>query len=120
MTDPKVVVVPTDGGDEISFRGAVIRRKASRADTDGAWAIGTGRQDSGFDNPRHTHDEFEAFFVVRGRYAFYTDEGEVNAGPGTFVLIPPGATHGFRTEEDDSELICVWPSDVEHNFFDAG
>jgi len=110
-------VIPPDGGDEINFRGATIRRKAARSDTNGAWAIGTGRQDAGFDNPRHTHDEAEAFFVTQGRYVFYAAEAEVEAGPGTFVFIPPGAVHGFRTEEDGSELICVWPTDVERNFF---
>jgi mannose-6-phosphate isomerase-like protein (cupin superfamily) len=117
VSGPKVTLIPADGGDEIDFRGAIIRRKAARTDTDGAWAIGTGRQNAGFDNPRHTHDETEAFYVVRGKYSFYTEEGEVEAGPGAFVLIPPGAIHGFRTEEDGSELICVWPTDVERNFF---
>ena len=113
----EVRIVPPNGGEEINFRGASIRRKASRADSEGAWAIGTGRQDAGFDNPRHTHDEPEAFFILRGRYAFYTDDGETEAGAGSFVMIPSGTIHGFRTLQDDSELICVWPSTVEHSFF---
>ena len=118
MSDaPEVIVIEPEGGEEIDFRGATIRRKAGRTDTEGHWAIGTGRQNAGFDNPRHVHDEAEAFFVLRGRYAFYKDNDEVQATAGTFVLIPAGAVHGFRTEEDDSELICVWPSGVEQNFF---
>lgn len=112
-----VRIVAPDGGEEIDFRGARIRRKASRADTGGAWAIGTGAQDSGFDNPRHVHDESEAFYVLRGRYAFYSSDEEVEAGPGSFIFIPPGAVHGFRTLVDDSELLCVWPSTVEDGFF---
>lgn len=114
----RVRILSPAEGEEIDFRGATIRRKASRNETDGHWAIGTGGQNAGFDNPRHVHDEAEAFYVLRGRYSFYTESGEVEATPGTFVLIPPGAVHGFRTEEDASELLCVWPSDVERNFFD--
>jgi len=112
-----VQIVPPNGGQEINFRGAVIRRKASREDSGGAWAIGTGRQDAGFDNPRHVHDEPEAFFILRGSYVFYTENGETEAGAGSFVMIPSGAVHGFRTLEDNSELICVWPSEVERSFF---
>jgi len=115
----EVRIVPPEGGQEINFRGAVIRRKASREDSGGAWAIGTGHQNAGFDNPRHTHVEPEAFFILRGRYAFYTQDGETEAGAGSFVMIPSGAVHGFRTLEDDSELICVWPSTVERSFFGA-
>ena len=112
-----VRIVLPGGGEEIDYRGARIRRKASRAETGGAWAIGTGAQDAGFDNPRHIHDEPEAFYVLRGRYAFYTADAEVEAEPGTFVFIPPGAVHGFRTLADESELMCVWPSTVEQSFF---
>ena len=40
-----------------------------------------------------------------------------DVGPGTFVLIPPGAVHGFRTGPQGGKLICFWPSTVEAAFF---
>lgn len=112
-----VLILGPEDGTTIDFRGALIRRKASRKQSGGSWAVGTGRQNAGFDNPLHTHDEPEAFYVLQGRYTFLTAEGSADAAPGTFVFIPPGAQHGFRTEEDGSVLFCVWPSTVEKSFF---
>ena len=77
---------------------AQITRLAARTETGGRWALGEGWQDPGFDNPPHTHDEAEAFYVLEGSYTFYTDADPAEGiGPGTFVFIPPGAVHGFRT-----------------------
>jgi quercetin dioxygenase-like cupin family protein len=38
-------------------------------------------------------------------------------GPGTFVFIPPGAVHGFKTGPEGGRLLCLWPSTVEAAFF---
>jgi hypothetical protein len=63
---------------------AHITRKAARTETDGHWAVGEVWQDPGFDNPPHTHDEAEAFYVLEGSYTFYTDADPVEeVGPGT-------------------------------------
>ena len=97
---PRVVLRgPADGDGIVLPMGphqAHITRKASRTETGGHWAIGEARQDPGFDNPPHTHDEAEAFYVLEGTYTFYTDTDPAEGlGPGTFVFIPPGAVHGF-------------------------
>jgi quercetin dioxygenase-like cupin family protein len=97
---------------------AHITRKASRIETGGHWAVGEAWQDPGFDNPPHTHDEAEAFYVLEGTYTFYTDSAPAEGvGPGTFVFIPPGAVHGFRTGSEGGRLLCIWPSSVETAFF---
>jgi quercetin dioxygenase-like cupin family protein len=42
----------------------------------------------------HTHEgEDDAFYILAGE--------EVTAGPGTFVLAPPGARHGFRNDTSE-------------------
>lgn len=115
--DAGVLVLRPDDGATIDNHGALIRRKASRKQTGGSWAVGTGVQNAGFLNPLHTHDEPEAFYVLEGRYTFLAEDGEIDAPRGTFVFIPPGAQHGFRTEEDGSALFCIWPSTVEDMFF---
>ena len=75
-------------------------------------------QDPGFDNPPHVHDEAEAFYVLEGTCTFYTDTDPAEGvGPGTFVFIPPGAIHGFRTGPEGGRLLCLWPSTVEAAFF---
>ena len=46
----------------------------------------------------HVHpDEDDAFYVLEGELTVLLgEEGvEVVAGPGTFVLVPPGTRHGF-------------------------
>jgi len=56
--------------------------------------------------------------VLEGSYTFYTYADPVEeVGPGTFVFIPPGAVHGFRTGPQGGRLICFWPSTVEAAFF---
>jgi hypothetical protein len=49
---------------------AHIARKAARTETGGYWALGEAWQDPDFDNPRHTHDEAEAFYVLEGTYTY--------------------------------------------------
>ena len=109
-TDGDSIILPMGG------LQAHIMRKASRTETGGHWAIGEAWQDPGFDNPTHTHDEAEAFYVLEGTFTFYTDPAE-GIGPGTFVFIPPGAVHGFRTGPQGGRLLCIWPSTVEASFF---
>ena len=121
---PSVLLRGPADGDSITLpmggRQAKIIRKASRIETGGHWALGEAWQDPGFDNPPHTHAEAEAFYVLEGEYTFYTDtEPAEGIGPGTFVFIPPGAVHGFRTGSEGGRLLCLWPSTVESAFFGA-
>ena len=51
----------------------------------------------------HVHaDEDDAFYILEGELTFVVgdDEEEVVAGPGTFVLVPPGVRHGFSNRTD--------------------
>jgi mannose-6-phosphate isomerase-like protein (cupin superfamily) len=47
----------------------------------------------------HTHaDEDDAFYVLEGELTFVFGDAVAVAGPGTFVLVPPGVEHGFRND----------------------
>jgi quercetin dioxygenase-like cupin family protein len=121
---PKVIVRGPGEGDNIILpmgpHRAYITRKAARRETGGHWALGDSYQEPNFDNPPHTHDEAEAFYVLEGSYTFYTDADPAEGiGPGTLVLIPPGAMHGFRAGAAGGRLLCLWPSTVEAAFFDS-
>ena len=51
--------------------------------------------------PLHAHDvEDDAFYVLEGELTFVLDAEEVVAGPGTFVLVPPGDVHTFANRSD--------------------
>ena len=49
----------------------------------------------------HVHDgEDDAFYIVEGEMTFTLGDEEVAAPPGTFVLVPPDVSHGFRNDGD--------------------
>jgi mannose-6-phosphate isomerase-like protein (cupin superfamily) len=53
----------------------------------------------------HTHEEEDdAFYILEGEMTFVFGGKEAGAGPGTFVLVPPGVEHGFRNDG----AIPVW------------
>jgi mannose-6-phosphate isomerase-like protein (cupin superfamily) len=47
----------------------------------------------------HVHDgEDDSFYILEGEMTFALGDDAVAAGPGTFVLVPPGVSHGFRNQ----------------------
>ena len=49
----------------------------------------------------HAHAaEDDAFLILEGELTFTVEGEEVVAGPGTFVLVPPGVEHGFSNRCD--------------------
>lgn len=49
----------------------------------------------------HAHAaEDDAFYLLEGELTFEVDGEEVVAGPGTFVLVPPGVEHSFANRGD--------------------
>jgi mannose-6-phosphate isomerase-like protein (cupin superfamily) len=51
--------------------------------------------------PEHLHEaEDDAFYILEGELTFGVEGEEVVAGPGTFVLVPPGLMHTFKNEGD--------------------
>ena len=60
--------------------------------------------------PLHTHAaEDDAFFVLEGELTFTADGEELVAGPGTFVLVPPGVEHTFANRRDERGAIRQRP-----------
>ena len=91
MSDSAIVVKPGEG-----HRIGNVEFLARSADTPRftfAWIeIVAGRV-----LEPHVHDdEDDAFLIVEGELTFDLDDGPVTAGPGTFVLVPPGVEHGFH------------------------
>lgn len=55
---------------------------------------------------QHVHaEEDDSFYVLAGELVVTFGDDEVVAGPGTFVLVPPGTLHGLRN--DGSEPVRV-------------
>lgn len=44
----------------------------------------------------HVHDdEDDSFYILEGEMTFVFGDESAKAPPGTFVLVPPGVSHGF-------------------------
>jgi mannose-6-phosphate isomerase-like protein (cupin superfamily) len=51
--------------------------------------------------PSHAHAaEDDSFYMLEGELTFGVGGEEVVAGPGTFVLVPPGVEHTFANQGD--------------------
>lgn len=51
----------------------------------------------------HVHDgEDDAFYILEGELTFSFGGRDERAGPGAFVLVPPGVEHGFRNDGERS------------------
>jgi mannose-6-phosphate isomerase-like protein (cupin superfamily) len=49
----------------------------------------------------HAHEsEDDAFYMLEGELVFTVADEEVVAGPGTFLLVPPGVRHDFENRTD--------------------
>lgn len=91
--------------------------------TGGSYAVAEDRSLPGFGPPPHVHErEDEAFYVIEGEYVFGGDDGEVRAGPGTFVHAARGHRHWWRNvgEGPGRHLEIFTPAGLEKMFEEVG
>lgn len=92
--------------------------KASADSTGGQLTVFTLAVDGG--PPRHTHTrEDESIYLLSGRLEVEYDGEEFDATPGSFVFLPRGRPHTFRSVGGTARgLLIVTPGGLE-NYFDA-
>ncbi len=101
--------------------GDAYRFLATGNDTDGAYFLVEAVVPPGGGPPPHIQTrEEEAFYILEGVLTFYGDDGEIEAGPGTYLNVPKGARHSFRnkSEEVARMLFFFAPAGIEE-LFDA-
>ncbi len=85
------VVVPAGEGHRVGNVEFLARSADTPRFTFGIIEIAVGRE-----LEAHVHDdEDDAFYILDGELTFTVDGEEIVAGPGTFVLVPPGVEHTF-------------------------
>lgn len=112
---PELVVGSTEGK-VLPFIGVL---KASAAHTRGSFEIidYTGPAAP----PPHIHREHEeAFYVLRGRFAFTLDHEVFRADEGSTILVPRGTRHGFTAEPDARALLIIVPAGLQGFFEELG
>ena len=103
--------------------GSLLQIVIGGDQTGGAYAVAEDRSSPGFGPPPHTHArEDEAFYVIEGEYLFGGENGEVRAGPGTFVHAPKGRRHWWRNVGDGPgrHLEIFVPAGLEKMFEEIG
>ena len=88
------IVVPPGEGARVGNVEFLARTRDTPRFTLGIIDFGAGRL-----LEAHVHnDEDDAFYVLEGELTIVTDDGDVRAPAGTFVLVPPGVRHGLRND----------------------
>jgi mannose-6-phosphate isomerase-like protein (cupin superfamily) len=75
--------------------------------TEGAWTVA------------HVHrDTQESFFVLDGEFTFTVGEERVEAGPGTYLLVPRATPHMIHAGTGGGRLLTLMvPGGLEDMFF---
>ena len=102
------LVEPGDG--EITLDGTLQVKLLEAGDTtDGRLAVGIATvqkgRNSGLQHRHQKHDE--GFYVMPGRIEFSVGPDTRVVGPGTFIMVPPGAPHGFHNPFDEPAVMLV-------------
>jgi quercetin dioxygenase-like cupin family protein len=87
-------------------------------DTGGRFALLELEARQGIEPPLHVHErEDECFYVLDGEIDFTVGSREFHGGPGAFVFMPRGVSHGFRLRTETAKaLLFLAPAGFE-NFF---
>jgi mannose-6-phosphate isomerase-like protein (cupin superfamily) len=73
----------------------------------------------GLSPPVHIHhDCAEAFYVLDGEYVMVLQSREIVCGPGSFVFVPLGAPHTFRTGDVPSRKLNFYFPSAMIGYFD--
>jgi mannose-6-phosphate isomerase-like protein (cupin superfamily) len=113
MTAP---IVHGPGGGESAAVGSIsFTIKATGDDTQGAYSLVEANGPT-FATAHVHHDREESFYVVEGKVTFLAGEDTVDAGPGSFLLVPRETMHGFRSDGDSRIIIIHSPGGFERFF----
>jgi|SRR5947209_12691517 len=123
MVENGIAAIPESARRPLWVMGSRLDIVIGGDQTGGAYAVAEDRSAPGFGPPPHVHEnEDEAFYVVEGEYLFGGENGEVRAGPGTFVHAPKGHLHWWRNVGDGPgrHLEIFIPAGLERMFEEVG
>jgi quercetin dioxygenase-like cupin family protein len=106
------------GNDALDLGIVNLRLLAVAEQTNGAFAVGEFSGDEGPWTVPHVHRHTEeSFYVLEGAFTFTVDSDEVQAGPGSFVVVPRGTSHVLRAAPGGGRLLTLWvPGGLEAMF----
>jgi mannose-6-phosphate isomerase-like protein (cupin superfamily) len=100
MQRKPIVLSPNAGRDYPMGRIRALF-KADATETANAYSISEWWLEPHTKGPgAHAHPEDDVFFVIAGTMSILVDDHWLDAGQGSFVLIPGGTTHDFENRSD--------------------
>lgn len=114
-------VDPSDG--EMADLGvARMRLLVPEEETGGAFALTEFRGTEGPWTVPHIHQRMEeSFFVLEGGFVFTVDGHDIEARPGSFLMVPRGTPHVLRATAGGGALLCMFtPGGLERMFLELG
>ena len=93
---------------------------ADDADTGSAFSLIETREDAaGVGPPLHIHrDAAESFYVIEGEYRMHLDGRDFQCPSGSFVYVPVGMTHTFRSLTPRSRKLNLYTPAAMVGYFD--
>ncbi len=115
----RAIVLRPGEGRAIDLGGFQMSVKATKEETDGAFALLEATEPPDFGPPLHTHhDAAEAFYVLEGEYIIFIDGREFVSPAGSFIFIPAGVPHGFRVGRTASRKLNLYTPAAMVGYFD--
>lgn len=104
----------------IDLGGFDVLVHADASASDGQFSlIETGEGSAGGGPPLHVHRNCaESFFVIAGRYTMSLDGREVECPAGSFIYVPRGMEHTFKTLEAGSRKLNLYTPAGMVGYFD--
>ena len=118
----QIALGPGDGK-TFGVVGQKFRILARGEQTGGAYAAFEAIVPPGDGAPPHLHvDDEEVFYVADGAITLNVDGHDIDAGTGSFVVVPKGVIHTFRNDGDRDArlLITVRPAGLDKFFQEVG
>ena len=99
-----------------SFRMSL---KADAERTGSALSLLEASEPPNFGPPMHIHhDAGEGFYVLEGEYVIFLGDDAVRCPAGSFVWVPAGVVHGFRSGEVPSRKLNIYVPAGMVGYFD--
>jgi quercetin dioxygenase-like cupin family protein len=117
----EAIVIQAGEGKALSLRGTRVAYKAEGERPAGGPTVLEFSAVAGFSTGDHVHSRIEEiFYVVEGEFQIRAGDRNLRAGPGDFVLVPPGVPHGFGNSEGGvaKMLLVISPAGVHERYFE--
>jgi quercetin dioxygenase-like cupin family protein len=100
--------VRTGEGEIIDLGIATMRLLATSELTEGGFTLSEFAGAAGPWTVLHTHNHMEeSFFVLEGGFTFTSGDDQIDAEPGTYVLVKRGTPHMMTAHKGGGRLLCL-------------